>query len=122
MNRRKTAPLTPSLPLNTLHIFAFTTLVVAYPLFAFLRANPGYTLTNDITPGILYALTAVLCIVLPSSIALIVAVTVNGRVEAVTKPFISMGAMKFNTTLPDHIFRQGENEVKIHLLPDNEHM
>ena len=40
------------------------------PLFAFLRANPGYILTNDITPGILYALTAVLCIVLPSSIAL----------------------------------------------------
>ena len=70
MIRQKSTPMEPSLLLNSLHIFSLSALVIAYPVFSFLRANPGYILVNGIRPQVLYTITGVVSLGLPLALLL----------------------------------------------------
>ncbi|MFP6614797.1 MAG: hypothetical protein VCB26_00200, partial [Candidatus Hydrogenedentota bacterium] len=55
----------PSMFVATFHLASLTTLVIAYPLYSFLAANPAYFLANDIWPRTIYAMTALVSFGIP---------------------------------------------------------
>lgn len=70
MVNREALTYDPSRWHNTVHVFVLSAVVVAYPLFTFLTSNPAYFVTNGISPPMIYALIAVLCLVMPAMVSL----------------------------------------------------
>jgi hypothetical protein len=61
----------PSWFLDDLHIFSLSSLVIAYPLYSFLAANPAYFVANDVWPGTIFAFTILLSLGIPFGLVLL---------------------------------------------------
>lgn len=47
----------------------------------------------------------------------VLAISINGTVKAVTKPYAAYGKMQFHKVLSDRYFKSGENDLELLLLP-----